>query len=413
MRKPFLFTTADVKALVLEPNETDAWIWDSDAGQHSGLGLRLRRGAAGVSKTWYVSFRLAGRDHRMPLGDISAYRLDDARVRAYEERRKAADGVDPRIERASRTAQAVASEACPTFRTFAADYLEYRRTGTGGTKPLRPATFRGREAYLLGGDYFKPFHGLRLNQIAKAAVAARIAVLEKERSPAVALAARMALLDLFKVAKKYGHVTENPVLDTPQPVNPAEVRDRVLDEVELAQVWAASCDDGDYGRITRLAILLGARREEIGGIRWSEIEGDVWTLPVARSKTKRELKLPLPPQALAIIRAIPREEGRDHLFGARSGSGFTAWSCEKRKLDARLPIAPWRFHDLRRTLVTALGDLGGVAPHVIEAIVNHAPPNSVHNKHYNSATYLAEKREALCKWADHIAPLRPVIVQAA
>ena len=45
---------------------------------------------------------------------------------------------------------------------------------------------------------------------------------------------------------------------------------RALSSDELRTVWNA-CDDSDYGRIVRLLILTGCRREEIGGLRWSEI----------------------------------------------------------------------------------------------------------------------------------------------
>ena len=74
-------------------------------------------------------------------------------------------------------------------------------------------------------------------------------------------------------------------------------------------------------------MLLGNRRQEVGGIRWSELDLDagIWTLPGARSKNHRAHVIPLPPTALAMIRAVPRTD-RDHLFGHRSGTGFTRWT---------------------------------------------------------------------------------------
>jgi integrase len=65
-------------------------------------------------------------------------------------------------------------------------------------------------------------------------------------------------------------------------------------------------------------------------------------------------------------------------------------------------LPPWTLHDLRRTAVTGMAELG-VAPHVVEAVVNHV---SGHKGGiagvYNRATYAAEKREALQRWADHV-----------
>jgi integrase len=72
-------------------------------------------------------------------------------------------------------------------------------------------------------------------------------------------------------------------------------------------VWLA-CGDDDYGRIVKLLILTGCRREEIGGVRWSEIDLDKGTLtiPAERAKNGRAHTLPLPAMALDIIRSIPQ-----------------------------------------------------------------------------------------------------------
>ena len=51
---------------------------------------------------------------------------------------------------------------------------------------------------------------------------------------------------------------------------------------ELRQVWAATADDTPYSHIVRLLILTGCRREEIGGLMWDEVDGDVVHLPAAR-----------------------------------------------------------------------------------------------------------------------------------
>ena len=55
----------------------------------------------------------------------------------------------------------------------------------------------------------------------------------------------------------------------------AKPRERVLSDAELTAIWRA-CGDDAYGRIIRLLILLGARRDEIGGnlfARVSDLEG--------------------------------------------------------------------------------------------------------------------------------------------
>src|SRR5262249_33575970 len=101
--------------------------------------------------------------------------------------------------------------------------------------------------------------------------------------------------------------------------------EHVLSNAELAKLWNA-CGDDDHGRILKLLILLGSRRQEVGGMRWSEFDLDAgtWTLPVERSKNHRSHTIVLPPAALAIIEAVPRTS-RDHLFGDRA-EGFSLGS---------------------------------------------------------------------------------------
>ena len=173
----------------------------------------------------------------------------------------------------------------------------------------------------------------------------------------------------------------------------------------MAAVWRASGDD-DYGRIVRLLILTGCRRQEIGGMAWSELDTEAgnWTLPSRRSKNHRAHTLQLPAAAWDIINGVPRMAGRDQLFGDRAARGFSAWAQGKPGLDRRLgdTVAPFQLHDLRRSTATRMADLG-VQPHVIEEILNHrsghrAGPAGI----YNRSSYERETRAALALWADHV-----------
>ena len=69
------------------------------------------------------------------------------------------------------------------------------------------------------------------------------------------------------------------------------------------------------------------------------------------------------------------------------------------------PLAPWRLHDIRRTVATRLAELG-VQPHVIEAVLNHVSSHKAGVAGiYNRALYAAEKRQALELWAEHVRAL--------
>ena len=99
------------------------------------------------------------------------------------------------------------------------------------------------------------------------------------------------------------------------------------------------------------------------------------------------------------VRADPGAQDGDPLFGK---GGFTDWWRAKVDLDAKLDLPAWTVHDLRRTAVTGMAEIG-IAPHIVEAVVNHV---SGHKGGvagvYNKAKYSPEKRAALQRWADHV-----------
>jgi integrase len=107
--------------------------------------------------------------------------------------------------------------------------------------------------------------------------------------------------------------------------------------------------------------------------------------------------------ALEIISAVPRMASRDQLFGVR-GNGFTAWARGKRALDQRSDVRDWTVHDIRRTFSTRLHDLG-VAPHVVEQILNHQGHRGQVGSVYNKSRYEREVHSALALWEDHVRTL--------
>jgi integrase len=91
------------------------------------------------------------------------------------------------------------------------------------------------------------------------------------------------------------------------------------------------------------------------------------------------------------------------VFGEDAG-GYSGWSRSKRRLDERCKLStPWTLHNLRRSFVTHMAELGIAPPHVIEELVNHV---SGHKGGvagiYDRARYEVEKARAVQAWADHL-----------
>jgi integrase len=330
---------------------------------------------------------------------------------------------DPRREKTRTTNAARAITRIPTFAEAAAEHLDGLRKRIE-QDTFRPASFATRERYLNRDIYSAPFKALRLDEIDGGMIVDRIRFLEKTRSKYVAQGWRMAVFALFEEQIPLKRLAENPVKDTYQPAQPNKdqrIRKkngdlRKLDAAEIAAVWNASDPATDYGAITRLALLCGDRRGELGGMRWNELNDDcsLWTIPPRRhkrgSQTGEPHTLPLAPAAQAILLARKaRRSDRPLVFGVSSPKGFVDWGREKGYLDKRLGFdRKWKFHDLRRTLTSGMRALG-IAPHITRAVVNHAQPNDVEERHYiverdanGVSIYEPQKAEALRTWADHV-----------
>lgn len=107
-------------------------------------------------------------------------------------------------------------------------------------------------------------------------------------------------------------------------------------------------------------------------------------------------------ETFEILASIPRLHD-DLVFPARGQnnpvSGYSKW---KRKLDQVSGAKNWTLHDLRRTAATGMAALG-VAPHVVERILNHTTGTlgGVAGI-YNRFAYLPEMADGLELWSRHL-----------
>ena len=132
-------------------------------------------------------------------------------------------------------------------------------------------------------------------------------------------------------------------------------RDRVLTDDELALVWqAAERLGGPYGDFVRMLTLTAQRREEVGGMRRSEIRDDVWSIAAERMKGGVAHDVPLGESALELLKAIPSVSG-DFVFTFTGDTPLRHYGGAKQKLDAtilpspnRKNVAPARALDLPR-----------------------------------------------------------------
>jgi integrase len=372
-------------------------VWDTAV---KGFGIRRHT----TNDVFYLlRYRLNGKQTFYRIGTHgSGYTPDTARKKAQEELGRVAAGIDIAKERKN---QRNAKRSTMGFGVEAERYLAMRKP------TLKLRSYLETERHLLA--HAKPLHGSSLVEIDRRVIAQRLGEIETASGPAARNRVRSSLSAFFAWAVKEGLLNANPVAGTGK-AEEGGSRERVLTPAELTEMWAVLPQD-HFGDIVRLLMLTGQRREEIGALRWSEVDlaRGLIVLRPERTKNKRTHQLPLSLQARAVLERQIRRNSRDLIFGIGEG-GFSGWSDCKARLDKAIldkrrekdcrakAIPDWQLHDLRRTAATGMAELG-VLPHIIEAVLNHV---SGHKGGvagvYNRALYESEMREALAKWADYI-----------
>lgn len=362
-----------------------------------GFGLRVREGG---KRTWIVQYRIGRKQRRVTLGTVEAMDADQARAHAKSTISKAQLGIDTQLEKIETRAQ-----ASVTLGEVVKLYLSRR-----ASQRLKPRSLAEVERHLQ--KHWAALAEMPAQKVSRAQVAAQLGRIAGDNGPFAANRARAALSALYGWAIGEGLADANPVVGTN--VATAELaRDRVLSPDELKLVWQEA-GEGEYGAILRLLVLTGQRREEVGGMLWSELDlkNGLWRIGAERAKNGLAHEVPLSEPAIAILEKQARRDDRDMVFGAGDGA-FQGWSNAKSALDRRTlkrlrennataALLPWRLHDVRRTVATRLADLG-VLPHVIEAVLNHISGHKAGVAGvYNRASYGNEKRQALAMWATHL-----------
>jgi integrase len=392
------FTKASVERLQAPAGKADHFEWDDET---PGFGIRFRGGR----RKWTAQLRIGSRTRRISIGDVGRIDLDVARAAAKKFFAQSVLGEDPIAARAEAKARA-ATTVGPTVEL----YLAAREAG------VRSSTRKQMTRYLR--QYFKQLHDLPVSLVTRRHVAEAVTRIAQEHGKVAAARGRAALSGFFTWALKEGIGGENnPVANTNDPAPHEKPRDRVLSPAEVRSLWHA-LPSTEFGKITKLLLLTACRRSEIGSLEWSEIDFDkaLITIPAHKMKGGHTHRLPLVPEAIELLRAVPRRSGNSFVFGAnRKGfSGFSGPVDELRRALAATGAVTesWSLHDLRRSVQTQLGELE-IDPWVAERILGHA-------RHGIEATYdwsRLEKpmRVALLKWSDRLRSIvedaEPTVVQ--
>jgi integrase len=388
-------------------------------------------------KSWMMRFRtIGGRIGKLVLGpvDLSRRELKDdpqigqplslsaARQLAASVLRQRSLGHDPVADHKARKLRqraAIDDAATNTFGAAARDFI---------VKYLRQRVRRWREqAHLLG---FRPTaEGLKvipgglaarwadkpLAQIDGHDIHQLVAETRERGAPGLerrsdgqtesrARAILSCLSRMFRWLVQHRRVETNPCAGVHRPEAP-KARERELSNDEIKAFWLATdALATPFAAVLRLLLLSGCRLNEIAGLRWEELsaDGSQINLPGTRTKNHRPHVVPLAPLAQTIIAEIPRIADCPYVFTTNGKAAVAIGSKIKNKLDAEMNLPAWRIHDLRRTVVTGMAEMG-IRPDVIELCVNHVSGTRGGIAGiYNRSELLPKRRNALKRWAVHV-----------
>ena len=369
-----------------------------DSASHTpGFGIRI---SAGGRRTWFLYYRRNGRLRWASLGTCPPRSLADARDDAAEALRKVQrEDFDPAAAKRER-------KSALTFDQLADKFIEEyakprKRSWDDDARHLR--------------TMFRPRWGRNpVVEVSRADVRDVMAEVAVKRGATISRRGYATLSKLFRWAVAQGHLDANPMAGLQKPGGESS-RDRVLTDSEIVGFWRAlaaaeeryQSAPADPKAIVpevatwlRLRLLTAQRGGEVAAMEWAHLDlrNGTWEIPSRLMKQKRPHVVPLVPPVVRILKALRESapEGAKHVFEGRRARSVRAGFTHA------FELSDFRPHDLRRTAATGMAKLG-VGRFIVARVLGHADPSVTGI--YDRYEYLAEKREALTKWAEHVMAL--------
>ena len=394
------------------PGDGDRFLWDE---RLPGFGLKITPAGR---RSYVVQYRPRGRAQakRITLG-VHGQPMTAERAREAAEGLllRVRNGEDPAAAaKAEREAADAAAERAQEqrFEAVLASFIELY---------ARPKNRRWQDARrVIAHDALPAWRDREIGSITRREVAQLIDRVAK-RSPSSARALWAQLRRMFAWCVERMLIDHSPCTGMRGPA-PVASRDRWLNDSEVALLWRAiELTGGPFEPLFKLLLLTGQRREEVTGMRWSEVDLDraEWVIPKERSKNAAAHAVDLAPTVVSLLQSLSR--GHALVFTTTGTTPLSNHAKYRQRLLAAMrqlatdeaagrgeaadPIADWTVHDLRRTAATGMAALGN-PPHVIEAVLNHrSGARGGLVAVYQHYQYRGERRAALTGWAAHVKSL--------
>ena len=376
-------------------------------GDGGGLYLQITKEG---NKSWIFRYTVAGKQKNHGLGALHTINLAEARDTAHACRKLRFSGLDPIAEKRKRIASAKLDAANTiTFKECAEQYIEAHKAAW---KTSRHTAKWGRSLEL----YAYPSLGdAPVAQIDSDAVFRTIDPIWREKNEtAYKVRGRIEQILDFAMARGY-RKGDNPARLKGNLEYMLPSRDKVLNKQnmkslpyrELPQFWTKLVeDDATAARMLRFTILTAGRTTEARLATHDEfdLEQAIWHIPGKRMKTGKAHRVPLSPQALAIVKEHIRLFGTELIFPCRQGGkahSDNAMLTVLRRMGYKGKIT---VHGFRSTFKVWASEQTNYSNELSEIALAHKTSGEVEQS-YKRTDYLDKRRPLMNDWATYCCSL--------
>lgn len=366
----------------------------------AGLYLQVARGG---SKSWIFRYRFAGREREMGLGPLNTVSLAEAREAALEARKLKFKGIDPiEARRSAVVDRRIETTRLITFDDAVAAYLKTRSTARENAKHSAQweSTLK---------SYASPhFGGAPVAQVDTALV---VKALEPIWAVKTETASRLrgrieAVLDWATVsgfrsgenpARWKGHLDK--ILPAKAKVAKVSHHNALPFQKITAFMMDLSAQPGQGARALEFAILTAARTGEVIGATWGEIDldGAVWIVPGDRMKAGKEHRVPLSPEAMAVLRGLSIGTPNDPVFASQRPERPLSNMAMLKTLE-RMKRKDLTVHGFRSTFRDWAAETTSHPSEVVEMALAHSVSNKVEAA-YRRGDLFSKRRALMEEWS--------------
>ncbi len=359
------------------------------------------------SKLWRLAYRIADKQKVLALGSYPVLSLADARDRRDAAKRLLSTGIDPADQRRRDRHDADASRA-NTFSALAAELLDKKRREGKASNTI------GKREWLYGFAA-KELGPRPIRDITAADVLAVLRKVEAQGLIDTAHRLRAGIGEVFRYAIATARADTDPTYALRGALQSLKPKHRaaILNAKELGGLLrAVETFQGQPTTVAALKLmaLLFPRPGELRLAEWKEFDLDaaVWVIPASRTKMRREHRVPLPRQAVDILKSL-------HPITGHAALVFPGLRTPKRAISENTLNAALRrmgydkdtmtAHGFRATASTMLNESGKFSADAIERALAHQDADAV-RRAYSRGEHMEERGRLMAWWADHLDTLQ-------